>query len=252
MVSVTNHDRPLRIDTVRRAAERGYVLAQLMFGQMLLDGIDQPADPAQAVRWFGIAAGAGHMPALNMLGRCHEKGWGTEVDPGRAAACYRQAAHAGDDWARYNLANMLLRGRGVTRNRLEAWQLFQAAATSGHAKSMNLVGRFLEEGWDRPADPVLARAWYRRSAEAGDYRGRHNLATALAEEGKYDEAIGWWAQALPDATPDILEAMMRALAEIDHLDAASLLDAVRRRLDPLPVRVEPRSWRNRFRSVSRG
>lgn len=237
---------------MRRAAERGYVSAQLMFGQMLLDGGDQPADPARAVCWFAIAAGAGHMPALNMLGRCHEKGWGTEADPARAAVCYRRAADSGDDWGRYNLANMLLRGRGVVRDRGEAWRLFHAAATSGHAKSMNLVGRFLEEGWDRPRDPIGARLWYRYSAEAGDYRGRHNLATSLWEDGHHDEALSWWRQALPDATPDILQAMVQALAAIDHADAAPLLVAVRQRLAPTPAPVRRGFWRNRFRRVSRG
>ncbi|MGI4959475.1 MAG: tetratricopeptide repeat protein [Janthinobacterium lividum] len=226
--------------------------AQLMFGQMLLDGGDQPADPVRAMCWFGIAADAGHVPAMNMLGRCHEKGWGTETDHGRAAAFYRRAANSGDDWGRYNLANMLLRGRGVARDRREAWRLFHAAATSGHAKSMNLVGRFLEEGWDRPRDPSGARVWYRHSAEAGDYRGRHNLATSLTEDGHHDEALGWWRQALPDATPDILHAMIQVLARIDHADAAPLLLAVRQRLAPAPLPVRPRSWRDRFRGVSRG
>lgn len=226
--------------------------AQLMFGQMLLDGSDQPADPARAMCWFTIAADAGHMPAMNMLGRCHEKGWGTEADPGRAAVCYRRAADSGDDWGRYNLANMLLRGRGVVRDRREAWRLFHAAATSGHAKSMNLVGRFLEEGWDRECDPAVARTWYRRSAEAGDYRGRHNLATALAEDGHHDEALDWWRRALPDATPDILQAMVQALARIDHAGAAPLLLAVRQRLAPTPAPVRSGFWRGRIQRLSRG
>lgn len=233
---VTNPDAPPPYATIRRAAAAGHVEAQLLLGQMLLDGSDRPADPAQAVRWFAIAAEAGHAPAMNMLGRCHEHGWGTAPAPEAAARCYGLAAAAGDDWGRYNLANMRLRGRGIARDRPEAWRLFHAAACAGHAKSMNLVARFLDEGWDRPRDPGQALHWYRRAAEAGDHRGCHNLATALAEHGRLDEALGWWGRAVAQATPDILRAMAAAIAAIPHPDAPALLRQVAARLPaPAPV-----------------
>ena len=108
---------------------------------------------------------------------------------------------------RYNLANMLLRGRGIPCDRIAAYRLFEAAARDGHAKSMNLVARFHDEGWDRPRDPQRALDWYRRSAEAGDYRGRHNLAVWHAERGDWMQAAALWRAALPAATADILDAM---------------------------------------------
>ncbi len=211
-----------RTASLRRQAERGHVAAQLVFGQALLDS----ADPVQAARWFAIADTAGFAPAANMLGRCHEKGWGVPADPRQAASCYRRAAAAGDPWGCYNLANLYLRGRGVERDRLESWRLFLQAAGQGHAKSMNLVARFLDEGWDRARDRRAALLWYRRAAEAGDYRGQHNLATALAEQGALDEALSWWGRALPAATPDVREAMEQALRGIDHNEARRLLAAL--------------------------
>ena len=220
---MTNPLVPSRTASLRRQAERGHVAAQLVFGQALLDS----GHAVQAVRWFAIADTAGFAPAANMLGRCHEKGWGVPADPSQAAACYRRAAAAGDPWGCYNLANQYLRGRGVERDRLESWRLFLKAARQGHAKSMNLVARFLDEGWDRARDRRAALLWYRRAAEAGDYRGQHNLATALAEQGALDEALSWWERALPAATPDVREAMEQALAGIDHHAARRLLAALR-------------------------
>jgi uncharacterized protein len=229
-------------DTARQLhdqAGRGHVAAQLLLGQALLDGIHMDRDPPQAVTWFTIGARAGYAPAMNMLGRCLERGWGCPADPPAASVWFRAAADKGDDWARYNLANMTLRGRGVPLDRPKAWRLFLAAAENGHAKSMNLVARFLEEGWDMPRDPAAAMAWYRRSAEAGDYRGRHNFATLLAERGHVTTALDWWGLALPDATPDILQAMRHALARLPPATlaqpaAAALLVQVTDRLARSP------------------
>lgn len=83
----------------------------------------------------------------------------------------------------YNLANLLATGRGVTVDHQQALALYRRAAELGHAKSMNLLGRYLEEGQVCPPDPLAAREWYRRSAEAGDFRGQFSFAAVLADEG---------------------------------------------------------------------
>lgn len=177
------------------AACQGLVEAQTTLGQALLDGRGTPADAAAARRWFGRAAEAGHAPAANMLGRCLERGWGGDVDLAGAAGCYRQAGEAGLDWGQYNLANMLLRGRGVGRDVVESYRWFAAAADQGHAKSINLVGRFLEDGWVGSPDPAAAATWYLRAAEGGDFRGQYNLAILLAQAGRTDDAVHWFTRA---------------------------------------------------------
>jgi len=207
-------------------ARNGHVTAQTIWAQALLDGTGLPANPAQARIWFAIAASAGYPPALNMQGRCLERGWGGLVDLPAAATAYQAAWAKGEVWGAYNLANMALRGRGIPQDRPRAWSLFHAAAQLGHAKSMNLVARFLEEGWDRPIDRPTAAQWYRRSAEAGDYRGMHNLAVLLAEQGQLEDALHWWNRALPDATPDIIAAMHAILPEIPHPAAKALQTAL--------------------------
>lgn len=186
-------------DWIEAAATYGLVEAQLQFGQALLD-----SDPALALRWFRAAAGAGYAPALNMVGRCLEKGWGADIDLTNAARHYRMAADRGLDWGQFNLANMLLYGLGVARDRVSAFEWYERAAAQGHAKAMNMLARCHEEGWDRPRDPDAALRWYRRAAQGGDYRGQFNLGTLLSQHGDGVEALAWFEAALAAGDADFV------------------------------------------------
>ncbi|WP_373874886.1 tetratricopeptide repeat protein, partial [Pseudomonas qingdaonensis] len=77
------------------AAAQNVVEAQLLLGQILLDGRGIEQDPALARTWFGIAARQGSAMGHNMLGRCLEHGWGGQADLAAAAGHYRAAAAAG-------------------------------------------------------------------------------------------------------------------------------------------------------------
>jgi TPR repeat protein len=194
------------------AAKYGLVEAQTAFAQVLLDGRGVQHDARAAASWFTIAAGAGYTPAINMLGRCCEHGWGMAIDLPRAADCYRRAAEAGLDWGEYNYANLLLRGRGVDKDRATAFALYRRAATQNHAKSINMVGRFLEEGWETAVDFAAAADCYRRAAEAGDFRGQYNLASVLARGGDIAQAECWLHRAMETATAEFLSVMAARLA----------------------------------------
>jgi TPR repeat protein len=198
---------------IKAGARYGFPEAQLVLGQMLLDGIGVDRDRPSAIRWFRRAAEAGSADAMNMVGRCHELGWGVRADPVAAVSWYRRAAERGLDWGQYNLANRLLRGDGVPQDRRAALDLYFQAAARGHAKSMNLVARFLDEGWEVPRDPVQALTWYRRSADAGDFRGQYNLAVVLIGMGCADEARGWLRAAIGQGSPDFLATAGRELSE---------------------------------------
>lgn len=182
--------------TILAAAETGLADAQVMLGQILLEGRGIQRDPALAVRWFRIARAQGNPMAHNMLGRCLEHGWGCNPDLSTAAREYLKAAEQGLDWGMYNLANLFATGREVAQDQTQALQLYRQAAELGHAKSMNLLGRYLEEGLVVPADPDAAWDWYRRSAEAGDFRGQFSYAAVLISQQRWDEARHWLIQAL--------------------------------------------------------
>jgi hypothetical protein len=178
------------------AAGQNVLDAQALLGQILLDGRGIAQDQSLAVRWFTIAANAGHSMARNMLGRCHEHGWGCTADPREAAVHYRLAATAGLDWGLYNYANLLSTGRGVAVDQALALACYRKAANLGHAKSMNLYGRYLELGVACEANPGEAFEWYERSAEAGDFRGQFSHASVLASQGQVERALAWFEEAL--------------------------------------------------------
>ncbi len=194
-------------------AETGLAEAQVVLGQMLLDGHKTLADPSSALRWFERAADSGHAMAMNMAGRCHENGWGTPPNPEIAAGWFRKAAEAGLDWGMYNYATALALGAGAPMDRQAAFNLLTHAAAMGHVKSMNLLGGFYEDGWATERNLSEARRHYARAAEAGDFRGRFNIARLLLDEGNIDNALAYLRQAYETATPQFRTkqiAFMRA------------------------------------------
>lgn len=212
-------------DWLATAARRGHAEAQVVLGQWLLDGRGVERNPAEALFWFKTAALSGNAMAANMLGRCYEHGLGAPKCDKTATHWYALAADAGLDWGQYNYATSLQLGRGVPQDRSHAFALFQAAAAQGHAKSINVVGGFYEDGWEVETDLAMALRCYLRAAEGGDFRGQFNAARLLGLAGRADEARAWM-QAVPStATPafvarahDFLaghpDARLRALAGI--------------------------------------
>lgn len=188
-------------------AEAGVAEAQAVLGQMLLDGRGAAAAPSAAFGWFLKAGRAGHPMAMNMVGRCYENGWGVTADQETATAWFRGAAVKGLDWGMYNYATSLALGRGCDQDRPAAFGWLSRAAALGHAKAMNLLGGFHEDGWAVPADPAKARALYEQAARGGDFRGWFNLARFQIAEGDLDAARHSLTQARAGATPAFRTAM---------------------------------------------
>jgi TPR repeat protein len=207
---------------VGEAARQGIVQAQALYGQMLLDGYGMEADPQQALGWFRQAARGGSAMAMNMVGRCHELGWGARIDMAQAAHWYKAAAGRGSDWGMYNLATLLILGQGIEADRAQAFILLQKAAKLGHAKSMNLVGGFYEDGWEVAIDMSVAADWYQRAAEGGDFRGQFNLARMLADRGQIEAALEWLRRA-PETATEAFIAKMRTYLQASPVAALRAL-----------------------------
>lgn len=202
---------------VHFAAERGFRAAQVVLGQMYLDGHGVLRDTAAAYAWFERAAAIGSLDARNMLGRCHELGWGVPIDHAAALAHYRRAADRGHAWGRYNVGCLLLYGN-VPRDHAQAFVCFTQAAEAGHAKASGMLGRCHEEGWGTPVNGVAAIDWYARAAEGGDAWGALNLGLIRAEAGAIAEAVSWLDRAIAMATPNCLAVIAETL--IAHADPA--------------------------------
>ncbi|MFQ6573311.1 tetratricopeptide repeat protein [Pseudomonas sp. UM16] len=227
------HSPAKAAQAILAAAAEDVVDAQLLLGQILLDGRGIEKDPDLARRWFSIAVSRGSAMAGNMLGRCLEHGWGGAVNPAQAARHYRMAAEAGLDWGMYNYANMLATGRGVSQDHKAAQAWYRQAAEQGHGKSMNLLGRYLEEGQHCQGNVLEAQGWYQRSAQAGDFRGQFSHAGVLAALGQTEEALAWLQRALAGGNANFLRVAGPALEQAEQSEIRSLASAYRTRLAQL-------------------
>ncbi len=209
---MTNQPNQESLDLVRDAALSGVHQAQVIFGQMLLDGKLVERNPAWALHWFERAAKGGNLMAVNMVGRCFDQGWGVPRSAVLAEQWFRKAAERGLDWGMYNLATLLALGEGgVPQDRLQALHWLRRAADLGHAKSLNLLGGFYEDGWEVRRDRAIAREYYQKAALGGDFRGQFNFGRLLAEDGDTTAALHWLRKVPQTATPAFLEKMKRFL-----------------------------------------
>ena len=201
---------------IRSAAECGLPAAQVRLGRMLLDGSAMERNQRAAFDWFSRAADQGDTEAMNMVGRCHENGWGVPVDLERAAARYSASAESGHDWGQYNFANLLFDGRGVGPDLSQALRWYLRAACQGHARAMNLLARCLEEGWGCRRSLEDAAYWYHQSARSGYFRGQFNHAVLLAERGLAVQAAGWFWKAAAGGDTQMRRTVSATLAAAAH------------------------------------
>lgn len=205
------------LELVRAAALRGVHQAQVLYGQMLLDGKQAERNPAAALYWFERSAHGGNLMAVNMVGRCLDQGWGVARSSRLAELWFRKAAERGLDWAMYNLATLLTLGEdGVQQDKTEAFHWLQRAADLGHVKSLNILGGFYEDGWVVSPNRAAARDYYRKAAIGGDFRGQFNYARFLIQEGDLVGALHWLGQVPRTATPAFLEKMKSFLLTQPH------------------------------------
>ena len=202
---------------LQQAAVAGDVKAQLGLAHMLLEGHGAERDPEAAFRWFQLAARSGHPDAINMVGRCHELGWGTALNTRMAAQCYRAAGDMGHAWANFNLAMIMLADNAADGERGESLALLVRSARRGNAKAMNVIGEACEEGWRGRPKLAAARRWYRRAAERHCFRGAFNTARHLMADGDVDGAAHWLRRSV-DAAPGNFCAELGAYLE-SHPDA---------------------------------
>ena len=193
------------------AAVGGSKVAQVVYGQMLLDGHGVERDLQAAFRWFGIASKADDVDGVNMLGRCHELGWGTAIDIAEARRCYQRAAARNHHWAQFNLATLLLREEGTPGAVATALTLLVRAAREGNAKAMNMIGRYREFGWSGPINIPSAIRWYRRAAERGCFRGAAHSARFLLEQNRLDDAVSWYRRSAEWAPVDFCRDLAKHL-----------------------------------------
>ena len=93
-------------------AEDGHAASQYNVGIMYQLGRGADQDLARAMRWYRKAAAHDHAGAQNNIGAMYRQGTGVKRDYAKAVRWFRKAAKK-LNLARFNLASMYQRGRGV-------------------------------------------------------------------------------------------------------------------------------------------
>ena len=97
---------------------------------------------------------------------------GPESDPAEAAKWYRLAAEQGNAIAQFNLGRSYTGGKGVLKDDAEAVRWFRLAAEQGHAEAQGVLGAMYALGQGALKDPVRAHIWFNIAGANGNEAAR--------------------------------------------------------------------------------
>ncbi len=119
------------LEAVRKKAEEGDAKAQVILGNMYLDGRGVEADGERAAQWFLKAAEQGNAEAQAALGGMYLFGMGVEKDVKQAFRWTSKAAERGDADSQCALGRMYALGIGVAKDKNKAIEWYRKAAEQG-------------------------------------------------------------------------------------------------------------------------
>jgi localization factor PodJL len=174
------------------AATAGDANALFEIGARFTDGRGVQADPAEAAKWYRLAADRGLPPAQYRLGNLLEKGTGIERNLDEAMTYYRQAAEAGNASAMHNLAVLYASGAAGQPDYAAAVEWFRNAADLGVADSQFNLAILYARGNGAAQDLEESYKWFGVAAKGGDTDAaakRDEVAKAMRKE-QLDSARG--------------------------------------------------------------
>ena len=168
-----NAQKPISLNALQYAAERGQPVAQWKLGRMYADGDGVPRDDLRAFNYFSQIANthpdeAPGTPqarfvanAFVALGRYYLTGIPNSkigADPARARDMFGYAAtYFGDADAQYELGRLYLSGSLGDPRQAARW--FQLAATKGHCRAEVALGDMLFQGQAVPRQAARGLMW---------------------------------------------------------------------------------------------
>jgi TPR repeat protein len=157
-------------------------------GEMYLHGIGTTANKKRAFTLMRKAAQKGELLAQMQLAQMYDNGIGTGVYPTRAMAWYLRAAKQGDPKAMYEVAQHYKLGRGVPKNPEKAAAWFKKSAINGVGCGKYAIGMALAQGYGVAQDTPLAKGWlsafaqmrYKKMQPDASFEHTAQIATAFA------------------------------------------------------------------------
>ncbi len=172
-------------DWFMKAADQNAGDAQFRLGNFY-NNYKQPPDYSRGFIWLKRAAEGGHRVAMYDLARMLLSGRGVAKNIPLGLEWMQKAAEADMLPAQMNLAEMYGEGKdGVTKNIAQSlkWLLKVAAKPTASVFYLNKAGDVFFEGWETvPKNYPAARKYYERAAAKNDPHAIERLA-AMYEEG---------------------------------------------------------------------
>lgn len=165
------------------AAQNGSTSAQNTLGGYYYSGIKVARNYAEAVKWWGMAAKAGHPEAIANLGLCYQMGHGTTKNLKMATELYRKSVKSG---------NVKLVSERAVR-----------AETSGNLFDARFVADIYATGCGSiMKDATLAYKYYLIGAKAGNTYDMVQAGKMLNSINRYAEALPLFRQAADKGSPE--------------------------------------------------
>lgn len=198
---------------LRISAEQGDAEAQFALAQVLLIGIGVEKDEAEAMKWALRAAERGVLRAQVVYGRSLLIGQNSlRKNAEEGMAWLRRAAEAGDADAQVLLGLCYTSKQFPSeQENAEAVRLFTLAAAQGNAVAMCKLGHCCLSGRSGVVSEEKAIEWYVKSAEAGVTEAQVSLGSLLAQRGDRAGAEAWLKRAAAQGSLEA-SAQLQSLA----------------------------------------
>lgn len=219
-----------QISELEERALVGEVSAQLELGNLYQRGELVALDLKQAFRWYELAALQGSAEgayqagllllresedkAIVLLEQSANSGYALaqlklgdllSAQSGRVKAeqiydLYLSAARQGNQEAQYNVAELLVSGKGVERDLETALYWYRESASQGDRRAQLAVGNFYLIGIEVVPSIRSALAWYRQAAIQGSVQAQANMGDLLTFDRysavrNYEEGARWYKEA---------------------------------------------------------
>jgi TPR repeat protein len=181
-------------------------------------------DVAEAARWYRRAAEQGYVPAQLKMGEIYAAGYGIPQNGVEAMAWYRRAAERGHANAQYNLGVAYETGRGVTQDAAVAVRWFRPAAEQGSASAQFALGDMYARGAGVAQDTVIAYMWLSLAAsQEAPLAKQRRTAT-----GVFDRVTEWFMRRVSRRPTYELTSATTVLDEVaDRMTSAQITEAQR-------------------------
>lgn len=166
--------------------------AQVLIGDMYLQGKGVARDEAMAYQWMQKAANLGDAQAMSLVAISFEEGAGVARSDALALEWWRKAAGFGYGTAQTTLALRLLASDQRSAAHAEGMQWLQKAAISNESDAQLLLGAAYYEGArGLPKDRNQALHWLRAAAAQGNKEAQAAVAVIEKENSSSSTGHGY-------------------------------------------------------------